>query len=153
MADNGRRVVPADVLMPELQKAVAAGGQFVLTVTGNSMCPTLHPDRDAVVLSAVRKPRKGQILLFRRDSGAYILHRVCHVRDGKLVMNGDNQGWTEEISTEQVIAMVTELHRKGKVYDCGSLGSRMYGRLMTALLPVRRVLSCLRAGTDRKNDI
>lgn len=153
VADKGRRIVPAEVLMPALQQAIAAGGQFVLTVTGNSMCPTLYPGRDAVVLAAAEKPRKGQILLFRRESGAYILHRVCRVRGDTLVMNGDNQGWTEKITPEQVIAVVTELHRKGKIYDCGSLSSRMYGWLMRRLLPVRRVLSWLRAGTDRKNDI
>ena len=153
MAEKARRIVSADVLMPGLQQAVAAGGQFVLTVTGNSMCPTLYPDRDAVVLAAAEKPRKGQILLFRRESGAYILHRVCRVQSGKLVMNGDNQGWTEEITPEQVVAMVTGLHRNGKNYDCGSLSSRMYGWLMVGLLPVRRALSWLRAGTDGKNDI
>ena len=51
-----------------------------LVVSGTSMAPFLAPDRDRVFLSAVTRPLKaGDIVLYQRDCGTYVLHRIVRV--------------------------------------------------------------------------
>ncbi len=93
--------------------AIREGGSFVLTVTGFSMAPTLRPG-DPVLLASWEKIRVGDILLFQRQSGEFILHRCVRVRGDRLTMNGDAQVWTEEISKTQVRAKAVKRCRGGK---------------------------------------
>ncbi|MBQ9838940.1 MAG: S24/S26 family peptidase [Oscillospiraceae bacterium] len=119
--------------------AIEAGGRFQLTVTGSSMAPTLHPG-DAVLLEKAEKPKVGDILLFRRADGSYILHRCIAVSGGRLTMNGDAQSWTEQISPAQVCAVAAMLFRKGKWEKPG----RLYGRVWPMTRRLRPVLLCAR---------
>lgn len=98
-----------------LPSVLEGGGSVPLTVTGNSMLPFLKDKRDTVWLRETDKPKRGQILLFRRQDGSFILHRLRRIRrDGTLVMNGDAQSWCEIISPDQVLACVTAFSRPGK---------------------------------------
>jgi phage repressor protein C with HTH and peptisase S24 domain len=53
-------------------------GSFVLTATGSSMEPFLKGGRDRVTLvpPGARPVRRGDVVLFQRDCGAFVLHRV-----------------------------------------------------------------------------
>lgn len=98
-----------------LPSVLETGSSVPLVVTGNSMLPFLKNKRDTVWLRTERSPKRGQILLFRRTDGTFILHRVRRIRaDGMLVMNGDAQAWCETISPDQVLASVTAFSRPGK---------------------------------------
>lgn len=56
---------------------LSCGEKVFLTVTGNSMLPFLADGRDRVVLQRIEKrPKKGDIIFYRRKNGAYVLHRV-----------------------------------------------------------------------------
>lgn len=87
-------------------------------VSGSSMNPFLISRRDIVYL---KKPqpddlKKGRILLFRRKDGALVLHRVkCVLNDSVFVMLGDAQSQTEKIDKAQIVAVVSEIERKGKI--------------------------------------
>lgn len=63
-----------------------------VTIAGSSMTPFLDPG-DTVFLDLPQGPvRPGDVVLFTRSSGRYILHRVIKVRpDGSLVILGDAQ--------------------------------------------------------------
>ena len=100
-----------------LADVVQSGGYLPLCVTGTSMCPTLKPERDVVWLRACTPNdlTRGRILLFRRQDGTFILHRIRkRLPDGRLIMNGDAQSWCETISPEYAIAVVEEMEIKGK---------------------------------------
>ena len=88
-----------------------------LSVTGTSMLPLLHPERSVVMLEGIsgETVKKGDILLFRRENGSFVLHRVrkCFP-DGCLQMNGDAQDWCEVIERERVIAVVREVITDGR---------------------------------------
>ena len=102
----------AQTFLPSVLKS---GCSVPLTVTGNSMLPFLKNKRDTVWLREEKKPKRGQILLFQRKDGSFILHRLRRIRrDGMLVMNGDAQNWCEIISPDQVLASVTAFSRQGK---------------------------------------
>lgn len=112
MGPKTREMTP-EIFENAVLPAIRAGGSFVLTVTGYSMSPTLHPG-DPVLLSSAENIRAGDILLFQRLSGEFILHRCLRVRGDRLTMNGDAQGWTEEISKAQVRAKAVKRCRSGK---------------------------------------
>ncbi len=104
-----------------LEKTINDGGVISLVVTGNSMAPFLKDGRDTVLL---KKPEesdfvRGRILLFKRENGALILHRVRKILpDNKLEMNGDAQYWCEAVDKSQVIGVVTRILRDGKEIHC-----------------------------------
>ena len=73
-----------------------APGQTLVPVpvAGTSMCPFLHPG-DTVYLSAPdRSPEVGDILLFRRPTGPYILHRVIGITPEDSAWQFYRRTWT-----------------------------------------------------------
>lgn len=51
MIDNGRkRIIPNEVLLPEVARLISEGHTVTLTVRGNSMNPFLVDRRDRIVL-------------------------------------------------------------------------------------------------------
>lgn len=106
-----------------LEKAINDGGCVPLVVTGKSMEPFLKDGRDTVILQKCTESdfRRGKVLLFRRNNGTLVLHRVRKILpDDELLMNGDAQYWCETISKSQVIAVVSEIMRDGKTIPCKS---------------------------------
>ena len=126
-----------------LEEIISEGGHFTLCVSGSSMNPFLVHGRDFVrlVKSTPQDLKKGRILLFKRNTGELVLHRVKRVlSDGSLVMNGDAQFWCEQISPEQVIATVSEIECKGKLVSCKSLRYRAKIFLWQLLFPLRPIM-------------
>lgn len=149
--------IPMEELAPLLQQQMAAGGSAVLTVTGYSMMPMLHHRRDTVVLEEVKRPlQKGDIALYRRDNGAYILHRILRKKGDTYICCGDNQLRTEKVEARQLIAVVTEFTRKGRHHTVADKSYRFYQTLWVTLHPLRwlyliprRGLGMLRAAIRR----
>lgn len=107
-----------------IEDTVNKGGSIPLVVTGKSMNPFLKDGKDTVWLEACTESsfKRGKILLFRREDGKIVLHRVRKVMpDGVLVMNGDAQYWCENIKKEQALAVVTYIEKNGKNKPCNSL--------------------------------
>ncbi len=132
-------------LYPTVKEVLARGESFFIYPNGESMLPTLRPGKDAVFLSPVGEIKKGDMLLYRRENGAFVLHRVVRLAaDGTLVMRGDNQYYDEKgIAREQVIAAVYRYVREKKEIDCASLSHRAYLGWRGLSYPLRRF--CFRA--------
>lgn len=115
-------------------------GPLPLTVTGSSMSPFLIHGRDRVWLSRLTRPiRRGDILLYRRENGMYVLHRVYGVQEGAFTMVGDAQTELEHgIRPEQVIAIVTWVERKGKILMPGCFWWDFFERIWIRNLRLRR---------------
>ena len=122
-----------------LRQNFEAGDGVTLTVTGSSMGPYLKNLRDSVVLVSpeVRPPKRLDIVLFRRDDGKPVLHRVIGVKPDELTINGDAQTWCEKIRPGQVMAVADGLIRKNRYVSCDSLSYRLYSRLWVSLKPLR----------------
>ena len=133
----------------ELLDLQLAQGQAVLSVTGGSMHPLLK-EGDLVRLQRVdRLPRRGDIALYQREDGIYILHRVIAVAGDQLRCCGDHQWQDEHIRTHQVAAIAVARGRSGswRPLDTGTLW--FLGRLWVMLYPVRRPLLRLRRRMGR----
>ena len=137
------------VPMEQLAQLLAVqldNGLAPLRVTGSSMHPTLRDRRDTVFLKAVGEPlRKGDLILYLRDNGSYILHRIVGVkRDGRLVCSGDNQYVPEIVEAKQVLAVVDCFCRGKKTVSSKNKLYRLYVWGWTTLFPVRRPVLALR---------
>jgi Peptidase S24-like. len=113
------KIVKAAELFGLTDEILAQGGRVWVTVTGNSMYPFLKEVRDSVELSkaSFENIKKGDIVLIRRISGAYVLHRVLKKEDNCFYIIGDAQQWIEgPLKPEQLHAIVTRIKRKGQVF-------------------------------------
>lgn len=140
------RILKPEVLLEEYRRLLQTDDTveaLPLQISGDSMAPFLRHGRDTVYLSRLTRPaRQGDILLYRRDSGAYVLHRVCRVSKQGLTMLGDAQVIPEPgIRPEQVIAVVKQVIRRGKVEKPGSLCWEFYEKIWYRLRVVRRLLA------------
>ena len=105
-----------------------SGAEHVpVNVAGTSMTPFLDPG-DTVLLDLPQKPVKpGDVVLFTRFNGRYVLHRVVSIApDGTLELLGDAQIASEWIAPSQVRAIVTGIRRGDKHLDESSLRWRFF---------------------------
>jgi hypothetical protein len=129
-----------DVMVEKL----AAGGTVNFNPRGTSMLPMLHNDGDRVEIKAVSQPlKKYDLPLYRRDDGAFVLHRVVRKRaaDGTYTMCGDNQWCLERgVRHNQLIGVVTTFVRNGKTYRVDNPLYVLYCRVWVAVMPVRHLV-------------
>ncbi len=101
--------------IPLIDEAFARNQSVTIPVKGNSMQPTLSPG-DAVTLSSMdgHTVQRGDILLYRRIDGSYILHRVVRVTADTLEFCGDAQVAVEKgVPSSAVIAFVSGYEKDG----------------------------------------
>lgn len=150
------RVIEPEALMAQLPQLLLEAESVPLIISGNSMAPFLKHGRDTVYLSRVTQPpKKGDMILYRRKNGQYILHRIYRVRNGAYDLVGDGQWGIEPgIRPEQILAVVNTVRRKGKLLRKGSFQWEFFEHIWLALLPARpgitRAYSHLTAGRNKK---
>ena len=114
------------------------GKEIKFTIVGNSMYPLFCNQRDKAIVAKCKKVKKRDVILYRREDGSYILHRV--VGKGKLgyKLCGDDQVAIEyPVKKENVIAVMTSFERKGKQYSTKCLWYRMYSFLWCLFIGLR----------------
>ena len=113
-----------------------------LQVSGNSMAPFLVHGRDTVFLSRVDRPLKvGDIVLYQRKSGSYILHRICRLEGEGFCMVGDAQTVLEHgIQRDQIFAVVLWALRKGKRQAPGSFWWEFFEKIWVRMVPWRPLM-------------
>ena len=117
-AQDGVHIVGAEDFMPVAAELVSGGASVPLVVSGSSMEPFLRDGRDTVILTSPTSdaPRRGDIMLFTRQDGSYVLHRVCRVTPEALWFVGDAQSFIEgPIPRESLVAAVRTVIRRGRV--------------------------------------
>ena len=111
-----------NALFPVIQQVIDEGGVFPVTVNGSSMLPLLRHGLDTVYFSSLegRKIRRGDIVLFERTDGYFVMHRVYKVqKDGTYSFVGDNQVAIEHgVTYDRLRAYVPYVERKGKKINC-----------------------------------
>lgn len=106
-------------IYPLIAESIRDGGQFILFPRGTSMNPSIYEGKDCVVLVETKEPQRFDIVLYKRKSGQYVLHRIMKIKNGKYIMCGDNQFLFEKyIEREQILATVNEIRKEdGSIYD------------------------------------
>ena len=154
--------VPLEQLVPIMADCFDQKQEVVLTITGNSMSPFLRHQKDQVVLVACDPTalQPGDVPLYQRRNGKYVLHRIVERDDGvtctrwgqeeslpsrcaglQYTMLGDAQ-WQKEphIEPDQIIAVATAFISRGKRWECASTAYQDNRLRWHRLLPLRPLL-------------
>ena len=134
--------------MERILAVMETGTAAPLVISGNSMSPFLVHGRDTVYLiPPPDRLKKGDMIFYRRDSGSYVLHRICAVEGDTFCLVGDGQQEREPgIRRDQVIALVTAVRRKGKLLKKGSFLWAFFENVWIRMIPLRpaalRICGC-----------
>ena len=130
-----------------IEEVLSGGGEFRMYPKGTSMLPLIRQGIDSVVLMrrSDGRVKKGDIAFYRRESGAFVLHRVMRVQgDGTLVMCGDNQTvYEKNVKPSQIIGYVGRIHRGEDLLAIDSFKYRFYVTVW-CFMPLRRTISFVR---------
>ena len=140
--EHNVKVLPPEILMDKLIGLLEETESVPLVISGGSMVPFLVHGRDSVYLSKVTAPlKRGDMILYRRDNGRYILHRIWRIEKESFTMVGDAQTVLEPgIRPDQVLARVTAVRRKGKLLRSGSFWWEFFEKVWSRIVPLRRSL-------------
>ena len=129
------------------EQELAEKGVLIYTTTGMSMRPFLRSGQDLMVIEAKKEGRcrVRDVVLYRRDSEKYVLHRIMAVRERDYVLCGDNCWQLEPgIREDQILGVLTAVIRQGKRTEVSEAGYRRKVFAWWALYPVRAVAFWLR---------
>lgn len=130
-------------LSPIILKMLDEKIDIIITVTGTSMNPMLRHKRDKVILTDCDKfnLRKGDIPLYKRSNGDYVLHRIVRVNENSYDLCGDNQYIIERnVPKKNVIAVVKAFERDDKLYRCNDVLYRLYWHYWIFTIPFRSLM-------------
>ena len=149
------KTVDIALLMEEYRMLLDTVDLLPLQITGSSMTPFLAPKRDSVMLSKPKSPlRTGDMVLYQRDNGAYVLHRIVRQeQDGTFSIIGDGQDQIETgIRADQIFAVVQYAERKGKRQEPGCFWWDFFAHVWIRLIPQRaRLRRIYSIGKRRKS--
>lgn len=127
----------------ELEK----NGSLIYTTVGRSMRPFLRSGEDLMVIEAGKgaRFRVRDVVLYRRRSGKYVLHRIMRVRKDDYVLCGDNC-WDLErgIRDDQILGVLTAVIRNGQRQDVNEPDYRAKVFVWWFFYPVRAIVFWLR---------
>ena len=109
---------------------------------GQSMQPLLRQDKDSVLLVFPEKElQKNDIILYQRESGQFVLHRIYKVINENYILWGDHQVIQEYgITYEQVVAKVKSIYRENKMIKKNSFLYKVYLIIWCHSVVIRRIL-------------
>lgn len=151
MIEYNVKVADPEQVMEPLLGLLEETDAVPLVISGNSMTPFLVHGRDTVYLSKPEEPfRRGDMLLYRRRNGAYVLHRVYRGDGDCFTMVGDAQTVLEPgICRDQILARVTAVRRKGKLLERGSFWWSFFEKIWIRMVPARPILWRIVTGWKR----
>lgn len=147
------RILDTNAFLDAVCELLLQGQRNVaIPVTGGSMVPFLHSG-DMAYLDLPDSPlKKGDIVLYTRESGRYILHRIKRInKDGSFIMVGDAQQELELLPRRELIhARVTSALHCGKHIHPGQPRWWFYQHIWLNIVPIRHFLMALSGKLKRK---
>lgn len=124
----------------DVVKMLGEGLSVRIFPEGYSMYPMFVPGRDEAVIGAVdpKKLRRGAVVLYRRESGILVLHRILRKGKEGFFMVGDNQTQVEgPLQESQIKGVLLAFVRKGRYIPVSHPVYVLASRLWLFLRPVR----------------
>ena len=136
MAYLNKLEVDLKEIWPLIEEAISTGGEFRLFHRGKSMLPLLREGKDSVLLVKPDEIKKNDIVLFVRESGQFVMHRIVKIKGDEYIMCGDYQCVLEHgIKKENIVAKVKGIYRDNDYYELE--GNKEYKKYVNKL-PFRR---------------
>lgn len=124
----------------DVEQLIRDGHSVQIHPEGYSMYPMLVPGRDEAVIARAdtAKLRRGDVILYRRESGRLVLHRIVRRDAHGFYTVGDNRTDVEgPLAEEQVRGLLVAFVRKGKRIAASNPLYAALSRLWLLLLPFR----------------
>lgn len=116
--------LPMSEMVGLIEEVISGDGEFRLYPRGTSMLPLIRQGKDSVILVKPGLLSIGDIILYRRKNGQFVLHRIVKIKGDDLVICGDNQTALEYgITVSDVIAKVKAVYIDEIRYD-GVIGDK-----------------------------
>ena len=137
---SSKKVLSTKDLMPLISEILKTAERVRFTVKGNSMYPLLRGGRDEVEVVKCDSVGKYDIVLYERNDGSYVLHRVLKKEGNALSIAGDFEQELEyPVYENQVIAKVSKIVRAGgKIIRCTGMIYKLYCIVWAVALKNRR---------------
>lgn len=123
----------------DFKKEIQNNGYILYTSLGYSMKPLINQKTDILFISKLkRRPKKYDIVLYKRDNGQYVLHRIVNVKKSGYVLCGDNQCKKEYgITDSHIIGILEKIIRKDKTLRLNDKKYIIYAHLWTDFFYIR----------------
>ncbi|EKU88282.1 S24/S26 family peptidase [Bacteroides oleiciplenus] len=138
-----KRIIPNEVLLPEVARLISEGHTVTLIIRGNSMNPFLVDRRDRIVVGPFTETdlQRGAVVLARESLGRIVFHRIIRRNGQELTLLGDgNLKVTEQANVADVMGIMITAIRKDKEYPCSGRTWQRYSFWWMKLMPIRRWL-------------
>lgn len=137
-----KKITPSiNELAPFICQGLSEGKSVKLTVTGVSMYPMLRDRIDSVIIEKADSFCKYDVVLYKRDNGQFVFHRIVGVHGDSFTFAGDNELVKEYgIDRANCLGKMKAFERSGKTYDVNVLWYRIYSRMWVCFFPFRRPL-------------
>lgn len=142
--------------MGSIEQCLQEQGFVVVPISGTSMWPLLQEGKSRVQIVArdKRQLRKGDIVLYRRCDGTFVLHRIVKVQKDSFLLCGDHQFRPlEQVQEAQIMGVAQGFFRNGRYFDEKTWWYRLYKLFWNGNLAVRRCsLAILRlSGIEKRS--
>ena len=101
-----------------IEEVLQETGFVIVPIHGTSMRPLLKEGKCLVQIERKdERYERGDVVLFRKEDGTLVLHRIIEVRGNEYVVLGDHQYREKEtIQSSQIIGSVTTYWINGKLW-------------------------------------
>lgn len=111
-----------------LDKILKQRGVLIYTNKGKSMFPLIKEGKDVLVIcSQTEDVKPFDVILTKRPSGRYLLHRIIRKNDdGTFSISGDNSYKCDCIRSDEIIGKLTTIIRDDEKNELNSLYYKIY---------------------------
>lgn len=127
-------------------------GYLVYTNVGNSMMPLIRNGKDILVITKKKESRlkKYDIVLYKRDNGQYVLHRILKVRRKDYILCGDNRCKKEKgVTDKQIIGILEKIIKDDIVINVHNRKYILFLHIWCDLFFIRIIIIRLSRGIRR----
>lgn len=124
----------------DLEQLLQDGYSIRIHPQGYSMYPLFIPERDEAVIEPadISRLHRNDVVLYRRDSGILVLHRIWKINTKGIWLVGDNQTELEgPLRPEQMKGRLCRVIRNGRTIEVSSPFYRFVSSLWLRLRPIR----------------
>lgn len=124
----------------DLEQLLRDGNIIRIRPQGYSMYPLFIPGRDEALIQQADSTdcRRNDVVLYRRDQGILVLHRICQVTSDGFYMVGDNQFEVEgPLRPDQLRGRLIAFIHNGKEISVKNPVYRFLSSLWLGMLPLR----------------
>ena len=117
-----------------------------ITLNGHSMEPFIKYQKDTVTIIPINKNIKcGDIVLFQRNDGQYVVHRVFKIKESKVQTLGDGclspDAW---IYRSNIVGKIIKIKKNKITVNTDTSLSRCFGIVWMKLLFIRNYYKYIR---------